>query len=61
MLSLDCQPCMKRVCPLGHHNCMNQLSVDAVFAVTVDLLRRRSAANHVTSPRVALVSGARSC
>jgi heptosyltransferase-2 len=31
-LALDCQPCMERVCPLGHHRCMRDLSVDAVYA-----------------------------
>ena len=32
--NLDCQPCMKRTCPLKHHNCMNLIkSADVLSAI----------------------------
>lgn len=34
-LSLDCAPCMQRSCPLAHHRCMWDLSVDQVYAAVM--------------------------
>ena len=39
VLDLDCIGCHKRVCPLGHHRCMRDLSVETVFAAVRDVLR----------------------
>ena len=29
--NLDCQPCMQRVCPLTHHNCMKLVETSDVL------------------------------
>jgi heptosyltransferase-2 len=46
-LGLDCQPCHPhgpRVCPLEHHRCMRELSVEQVFGAVEELRRREEAA-----------------
>jgi heptosyltransferase-2 len=38
-LDLDCAPCLKSDCPLGHTACMNELSVDRVFDAVIDVVQ----------------------
>ncbi len=40
VLDLDCIGCHKRVCPLGHHRCMRDLSVETVFAAVRNVLQQ---------------------
>jgi heptosyltransferase II len=43
---VPCGPCQQRVCPLGHHRCMNELTVQEVFEAASALLRRWPPTQH---------------
>jgi heptosyltransferase-2 len=35
---LPCQPCMRRTCPLGHHDCMRQIKAEEVIEAAYALI-----------------------
>lgn len=39
--NLPCVPCARRVCPLGHHRCMTDLTADKVYAAARRVLEVR--------------------
>ena len=36
--AVPCGPCMQKICPLGHHRCMRELTVDQVYKALTQLL-----------------------
>lgn len=40
-IAVDCGPCQKKVCPLGHHKCMTGVTSEMVYDAAVELLDRR--------------------
>ncbi|MEQ1632067.1 MAG: lipopolysaccharide heptosyltransferase II [Planctomycetota bacterium] len=48
---LPCVPCQRKVCPLGHHQCMRDIGVDEVIAAGERLLARAAAGVNPGTPR----------
>jgi heptosyltransferase-2 len=40
---MACQPCYQRECPLGHHRCMTDISIDEVYNAAVSLYNETEA------------------
>ncbi len=46
-IDVDCGPCQKRDCPLGHVKCMTGVTVDAVFGAAIELLSENTTSQAV--------------
>ncbi|MBW2415922.1 MAG: glycosyltransferase family 9 protein [Deltaproteobacteria bacterium] len=42
-MDLECAPCLRRTCPLGHHRCLVDLAPERAIAAAERLLRRKEA------------------
>jgi heptosyltransferase II len=36
--ALDCRPCHRPVCQLGHHRCMHEIGIDDILAAAANAL-----------------------
>jgi heptosyltransferase-2 len=51
---VSCAPCWKRTCPLGHHSCMVNLSVERVYTAALKrLMQNQSQASPKPLPKAA--------
>jgi lipopolysaccharide heptosyltransferase II len=39
-LGLECSPCFKRICPLGHTNCLNDIKPDTIFQSVIEQINK---------------------
>jgi heptosyltransferase-2 len=44
LVDLECVGCQNRVCPLGHHRCMRDISVDTVYSEVARMIEENRAA-----------------
>ncbi|MGB7157529.1 MAG: lipopolysaccharide heptosyltransferase II [Tepidisphaeraceae bacterium] len=58
-IPVDCGPCHKKICPLGHLKCMTGISVDMVFDACADLLPRGGAISRSETVDVSSISSDR--
>ena len=50
--SVSCGPCMQKICPLGHHQCMEELTVARVYDAVVQLLEQTAPREKICKPRL---------
>lgn len=42
--SVSCSPCYSKLCPLGHHQCMRDITVEEIFDAAEEMLKQKAPA-----------------